>query len=120
MSTESNAIPQSAVASGAGSYNEISVARRFYWSVKREPGRAVPFTLRHSRLPEASSCTISAAKMRATPGMTTLERGEILAQTFGDGPDGDHAGRCNFLLSRCAAWRKARSQHPFLEITAGI
>jgi ABC-2 type transport system permease protein len=89
MSTQSNAIPQSALASGAGSCKEISVARRFYWSVKREVWESRSIYL----APLAVGGVILLgffvsmihlpAKMRASPGMTPLDRGEILAQTFG-------------------------------------
>jgi ABC-2 type transport system permease protein len=89
MSTQSNAIPQSALASGAGSYNEISSARRFYWAVKREvwESRSIyiaPLAVAGIILLGFFVSTIYLpAKMRASPGMTPLDRGEILAQTFG-------------------------------------
>jgi ABC-2 type transport system permease protein len=88
MSSQSNAIPQSALASGAGSCNEISVARRFYWSVKREVWESRSIYI----APLAVAAIIllgffvSAihlpAKIRATAGMTPFDRGELLAQTY--------------------------------------
>jgi ABC-2 type transport system permease protein len=88
MSTQSNAIPQSALASGAGSCKEISVARRFYWSVKREVWESRSIYI----APLAVAAVILLgffvsvihlpAKIRASAGMTPFDRGELLAQTY--------------------------------------
>ena len=88
MSTQSNAIPQSALASGAGSCKEISSARRFYWSVKREIWESrslyiAPLAVAGVILLGFFVSAIQLpAKIRATPGSTPLERGQIFAQTF--------------------------------------
>ena len=88
MSTQSNAIPQSALTSGAGSCNQISSARRFYWSVKRE--------LWESRSIYVAPLAVAAvilvgffvsaiglpAQVRATPSITSLQRGAEFAQRF--------------------------------------
>jgi len=88
MSTQSNAIPQSALASGAGSCNEISVARRFYWSVKRElwESRSIYIAPLAVAAVILLGFFVSAihlpAKIRATAGITPIDRGELLAQTY--------------------------------------
>jgi len=89
MSTQSNAIPQSALASGAGSYNEISVARRFYWLVKREvwESRSIyiaPLAVAAVILLGYFVSAISLpARMREASGMTPMAQGDMFAQTFG-------------------------------------
>lgn len=88
MSTQSNAIPQSALASGAGNCNEISIARRFYWSVKREVWESRSIYI----APLAVAAVIflgffvSAihlpAKVRDASGMTPLQQGDVFAQPY--------------------------------------
>ena len=88
MSTQSNAIPQSALASGAGNCNQISIARRVYWSVKREVWESrsiyiaplavaavilLGFFVSAIRLP---------AKVREASGMTPLQLGDMFAQPY--------------------------------------
>ena len=88
MSTQSNAIPQSALASGAGNCNQISLARRVYWSVKREVWESrsiyiaplavaavilLGFFVSAIRLP---------AKVREASGMTPLQLGDMFAQPY--------------------------------------
>lgn len=88
MSTQSNAIPQSALASGAGSYNEISVARRFYWSLKRElwESRSIyiaPLAVAGVILLGFFVSAIHLpAKVREASGMTPLQQGDIFAQPY--------------------------------------
>lgn len=88
MSTQSNAIPHSALDSGAGSCNEISIARRFYWSVKREiwESRSIyiaPLAVAGVILLGFFVSAIHLpTTIRTTPGSTPLQRGEIFAQTF--------------------------------------
>jgi ABC-2 type transport system permease protein len=88
MSTQSNAIPQAALASGAGSCKEISIARRFYWSVKREvwESRSIyiaPLAVAGVIL---SGFFVSAihlpAKVREATAMTPMAQGDIFAQTY--------------------------------------
>jgi ABC-2 type transport system permease protein len=89
MSTQFNVIPESALASGAGSYNEISVARRFYWLVKREvwESRSVyiaPLAVAAVILLGYFVSAINLpARMRAASGMTPMAQGDMFAQTFG-------------------------------------
>ncbi|HEX6824379.1 MAG TPA: ABC transporter permease [Candidatus Sulfotelmatobacter sp.] len=88
MSTQSNAIPQSALASGAGNCNEISIARRFYWSVKREVWESRSIYI----APLAVAAVIflgffvSAihlpAKVRDASGMTPLQQGDVFVQPY--------------------------------------
>ena len=88
MSTQSNAIPQSALASGAGNCNQISIARRVYWSVKREVWESrsiyiaplavaavilLGFFVSAIRLP---------TKVREASGMTPLQLGDMFAQPY--------------------------------------
>ena len=88
MSTQSNAIPQSALASGAGNCTQISIARRVYWSVKREVWESrsiyiaplavaavilLGFFVSAIRLP---------AKVREASGMTPLQLGDMFAQPY--------------------------------------
>jgi ABC-2 type transport system permease protein len=88
MSTQFNAIPESALASGAGSYNEISVARRFYWLVKREvwESRSIyiaPLAVAGVILLGFFVSTIHLpAKLREASGMTPLQQGDIFAQPY--------------------------------------
>ena len=88
MSTHSNAIPQSALASGAGSYNEISVARRFYWSIKREvlESRSIYIAPLAVAGVIVLGFLVSAihlpAKVREASGMTPMAQGDIFAQTY--------------------------------------
>jgi ABC-2 type transport system permease protein len=89
MSTQFNVTPESALASGAGSYNEISVARRFYWLVKREvwESRSVyiaPLAVAAVILLGYFVSAINLpARMRAASGMTPMAQGDMFAQTFG-------------------------------------
>jgi ABC-2 type transport system permease protein len=89
MSTQSNAIPQSALASGAGSCKEISVGRRFYWSVKRDlwESRSIYIAPLAVAAVILLGFVVSAihlpARVREASGMTPLDRGDIFAQTFG-------------------------------------
>ncbi len=88
MSTQSNAIPESALASGAGICHEISSARRFYWSVKREvwESRSIyiaPLAVAGVILLGFFVSTIHLpAKIRATPEITPSVRGAMFAQTY--------------------------------------
>ena len=86
MSTQSNAIPESAVGSQATRFDEISTARRMYWSIKREVWESrslyiaplavagiflLGFLVRASHL-------LTEARGSATPEV----QGAMLAQTF--------------------------------------
>ena len=88
MSTQSNAIPESALASRTDSCRKISSAHRFYWSVKRELWESRSIYI----APLAVAAVILLAffvsaihlpgKIRATAGMTPFDRGELFAQTY--------------------------------------
>lgn len=87
MSTQSNAIQESALASD-GVSREISSARRFYCLVKRElwESRSIyiaPLAVAGVILLGFVVSTVHLpARIRATPEITPMLRGEILAQTF--------------------------------------
>jgi ABC-2 type transport system permease protein len=88
MSTQSNAIPESAVASRAVTCNEISAARRFYWSIKRELWEsrflyiaplavALVFLLGFF-----VSVIYSPGRVRGITGATPSQQGEMFAQMY--------------------------------------
>jgi ABC-2 type transport system permease protein len=88
MSTQSNAIPESAVGSQVSRAAEFSPARRMYWSVKRElwENRSIyiaPLAVAGIFLLGFFISTLHLpARMRNTPGIAPLERGLTFARTY--------------------------------------
>ena len=128
MNTPSNAMPSRRSTAGSPPA-PISATRPMYWSVRRElwENRSIylaPLVVaarRSVRLPDQHDS--SAGTMRARRARPGAAAAALVEQPYDAGGAADHGDRFHrrgLLLSRRAARRAPRSQHPVLEVAAGF
>ena len=128
MNTQSNAMPES-FESQRIAPAVASATRPLYWSMRRElwENRSIylaPLAVAALFLFGFLISTIHLpAKMRAASALDPMQQQAMLEQPYDFAAlllMGTASDRCHLLLSRRAARRTSRSQHPVLEVAAGF